>query len=267
MKRCVLLLLWTTASAILADDIKTTGGKVYKNVTVSRVEPDGIMVVTDSGISKIYFTELPRELQEQYKYDPKQAATFRADLDTASALAQKENEAAKEKRRQEFIKNDSATIEAEKAARGKAQEYHNPLNNSPVSRWAINGKVLSVTDEGAIIYCTHRGFGMTSPEIGEVVFIQGKQAADLVDDEKIRCTGTPSGTFRYVSAGGAAKTVRSLLSPILRKCLRSALVLRLGSDCRANGGIRRINWRNFEHRNEALAVLPAVGALRLGMTF
>jgi hypothetical protein len=54
------------ASVALADDFKTTAGKEYKNVTVSRVEPDGIVLMTKSGISKVYFTELPKEVQERF---------------------------------------------------------------------------------------------------------------------------------------------------------------------------------------------------------
>jgi len=49
-----------SASLALADDFKTIGGKEYKNAKVSRVEPDGIVLVTKSGISKVYFTELPK---------------------------------------------------------------------------------------------------------------------------------------------------------------------------------------------------------------
>ncbi len=43
------------ASVALAADFKTIDGKEYKNVTVSRVEPDGIVLITSSGISKVYF--------------------------------------------------------------------------------------------------------------------------------------------------------------------------------------------------------------------
>ena len=57
------------SSLTLADDFKTTTGKEYKNVTVSRVEPDGIVLRTKSGISKVYFTELPKEVQERFHYD------------------------------------------------------------------------------------------------------------------------------------------------------------------------------------------------------
>ena len=52
------------ASIALADDFKTINGKEYKNATVTRVEPDGILLKTKSGISKVYFTELPKEVQD-----------------------------------------------------------------------------------------------------------------------------------------------------------------------------------------------------------
>ncbi len=43
-----------SASIALADDFKTVDGKEYKNVTVGRVEPDGIVLSSKSGISKVY---------------------------------------------------------------------------------------------------------------------------------------------------------------------------------------------------------------------
>ena len=48
-------------SIALADDFKTIDGKEYKNVTVSRVEPDGLVLTTKTGISKVYFVELPED--------------------------------------------------------------------------------------------------------------------------------------------------------------------------------------------------------------
>ena len=64
------------ASVTLADDFKAIDGKEYKNVTVSRVEPDGIVLITKSGISKVYFTELPKEVQERFHYDAANAAAY-----------------------------------------------------------------------------------------------------------------------------------------------------------------------------------------------
>jgi thiol-disulfide isomerase/thioredoxin len=66
------------ASVALADDFKAIDGKEYKNVTVSRVEPDGIMLMSKSGISKVYFTELPKEVQERFHYDAAQATAYSA---------------------------------------------------------------------------------------------------------------------------------------------------------------------------------------------
>ena len=63
-----------SASLTLADDFKTIKGKEYKNADVSRVESDGIVLKTKSGISKIYFTELPKDVQERFGYDPEKAA-------------------------------------------------------------------------------------------------------------------------------------------------------------------------------------------------
>ena len=65
------------ASIALADDFKTTDGKEYKNVSVSRVEPDGIVLKGESGISKVYFTELPKNVQERFHYNTEKAAQQR----------------------------------------------------------------------------------------------------------------------------------------------------------------------------------------------
>jgi hypothetical protein len=56
----------SAASLAFADDFKTIDGKEYKNVTVSRVEADGIVIKTKTGISKIYFVELPKDVQERF---------------------------------------------------------------------------------------------------------------------------------------------------------------------------------------------------------
>ena len=57
-----------SASLALAEDFKTVNGKEYKNATVSRVEPDGIVLIYKSGIAKVYFIELPKEVQERFHY-------------------------------------------------------------------------------------------------------------------------------------------------------------------------------------------------------
>ena len=65
-------------SIALGNDFKTIDGKEYKNVTVSRVEPDGLVLSSKSGIAKVYFPELPKEVQQRFNYDPEKAAQYRA---------------------------------------------------------------------------------------------------------------------------------------------------------------------------------------------
>ena len=68
---------WQTTLAILAglsiattlaEDFDTINGKQYKDATIMRVEGDGIVIRTKTGISKIYFVELPKDVQEKFHY-------------------------------------------------------------------------------------------------------------------------------------------------------------------------------------------------------
>ena len=72
------VLIVCVASAALAEDFKTVQGKEYKNVAVSRIEPDGIVLRTKSGISKLYLIELPKEVQERFHYNAAIAAAYSA---------------------------------------------------------------------------------------------------------------------------------------------------------------------------------------------
>jgi hypothetical protein len=71
------------------EDFKTVNGKEYKNAKVTRVEPDGIVLKVNSGISKVYFTELPKEVQQRFNHDPQRATAYIA---TQAAATQKTNE-------------------------------------------------------------------------------------------------------------------------------------------------------------------------------
>ena len=63
------ILLLSFAAAALSEDFKTVNGKEYKDATITRVEPDGIVVKTKSGVTKVYFIELPKDVQEHFHYD------------------------------------------------------------------------------------------------------------------------------------------------------------------------------------------------------
>jgi len=102
---CLFLLVVCYTSVALADDFKTINGKEYKNATISRVEPDGLVLRIKSGISKVYFTELPKEIQERFHYDPQKGAEFASQTIEEARLAQQQKIEADKKRAEEIAKN------------------------------------------------------------------------------------------------------------------------------------------------------------------
>jgi hypothetical protein len=93
MKVACIFIIASFAAVALADDLQTVNGKEYKNATVSRVEADGIVIKSKSGITKIYFTELPKEVQERFGYGAinhdANTAEQKAEVDAGYAAEQK----------------------------------------------------------------------------------------------------------------------------------------------------------------------------------
>lgn len=68
-RRLLIVILATLfVSLAFAEDFKTISGKIYKDATISHVEADGIVLRTKTGISKVYFVELPKDVQERFHY-------------------------------------------------------------------------------------------------------------------------------------------------------------------------------------------------------
>jgi hypothetical protein len=88
----VAILVALSATFARADDFKTIDGREYKDVTVSRVESDGVVLKSKSGISKVYFTELPKEIQGRFHYDAGKPAAYSANQDTVPETRRKQQE-------------------------------------------------------------------------------------------------------------------------------------------------------------------------------
>jgi hypothetical protein len=99
------------ASVIRADDFKTNDGKEYKNVTVRRVEPDGIVLITSAGISKVYFTELPKDVQVRFGYDPQRATAYSGEQTANYAAYQKQQQEAQRQREDARAKNNAILVQ------------------------------------------------------------------------------------------------------------------------------------------------------------
>jgi hypothetical protein len=118
MSRKVLtFLILGLTSAAFAEDFKTVNGKEYNDATITRVEPDGIIVKTKSGITKVYFVELPKEVQERFHYDSEQAASYSA--------AQAANYTAYQKQQEETQRQQQAVDAKSKAALAEQQAATN----------------------------------------------------------------------------------------------------------------------------------------------
>jgi hypothetical protein len=67
-KATIVILATLFVAPAVAEDFKTVRGKIYKDATISHVEADGIVLKTKSGISKVYFVELPKDVQERFHH-------------------------------------------------------------------------------------------------------------------------------------------------------------------------------------------------------
>ena len=86
---------------------------------MSRVEPDGIVLVTKSGISKVYFTELPKDVQERFNYDPDKGAAYSAEQNAALEQLRKRQEEAMTKRTGKTEKNNKYVGEQKAASEAR----------------------------------------------------------------------------------------------------------------------------------------------------
>lgn len=102
-------------SAAFAEDFKTVNGKEYKDATVTRVEPDGIVVKTSSGVTKVYFSELSKDVQEHFHYDPGKAASYSAEQAANYTAYQKQQDESQRQQQAADAKNKAALAEQQAA--------------------------------------------------------------------------------------------------------------------------------------------------------
>jgi hypothetical protein len=126
-----------SATIALADDFKTIDGKEYKNVTVKRVEPDGIVVSSKSGISKVYFAELPKEVQQRFGYNPEKATAYTAEQNAALEQARKQQEEAmRQKAEADAKRNQNFTEEESAKQAAKRQQANSQASQALQARYA-----------------------------------------------------------------------------------------------------------------------------------
>jgi len=118
--KVVTVLILSLTSAAFSEEFKTVNGKEYKDATVTRVEPDGIVVKTKSGVTKVYFAELPKEVQERFHYDQQKASAYSAEQAANYTAYQKQHEDAQRQREDAAAKN-NAILAQQEAAKNRTQ--------------------------------------------------------------------------------------------------------------------------------------------------
>ncbi len=118
--KVLIVLISSFASVAFSEDFKTVNGKEYKDATIIRVEPDGIVVKTKSGITKVYFAELPKEIQERFHYDQQKAGAYSAEQAANYTAYQKQQQDAQRERDDAAAKNNAILAEQE-AAKNRTQ--------------------------------------------------------------------------------------------------------------------------------------------------
>jgi len=176
----LLLLAWLWAASCLAQvsgssaapsapsgggDIVTRSGDTYKNARIQKAAPDGLVIAYTPanggiGISKIKFKDLPDDLQQQYGYNPTNAAAFeKVETQTMGEL------------RAQLLAAD---------AKARSSRLADELSDA----WASSmesGTGFFITDDGYLITCFHVVTNATRIMVGTR---QGVLPAELVRSDE-----------------------------------------------------------------------------------
>jgi hypothetical protein len=205
MKWLSLGLLVILSTTTFAEDFRLANGQVVKG-DLSRVEPDGLVIMTDAGIEKISFLVLSDETRRRFGFDLKKADAFRA------------QQAAN---RQQMLEQQAAAIR-EQAARLEALQQNQPSLEVQQRRVKIESEAVTAT--ASIYRGTSKGaFAKISVQTGRAArtmldpdtranvdsgtaFIYDLRAAD---GETFRGKLYPAGLYTYMTSSGVERTQRA----------------------------------------------------------
>jgi hypothetical protein len=192
-------------STLYPEDFKLTNGKVVTG-DLSRVEPDGLVLMTDAGVEKIMFLALPEETQKRYGFDLKKADEYRAQQAAA---------------RQQMLEQQAAAIRA-RAARVETLEksqlsIEDQQRRVKIASEAINAQALIIqgTSKGARVKITTQTGRAAATlldrdtratvEVGEG-FVHDLRAAD---GETWQGKLYPAGYYTYTTPFDGERTLRA----------------------------------------------------------
>ncbi len=208
--KAALFILFTASLSLsaLAEDLTTTDGRIFTAYKITKVDPDGICIMHESGTAKIPFAKLPEALQKQHGYDPAKAAAFKQKADAALAA----QEAAIDK---ELGVHASADAQTKNAAALQTALVKNAKEQSFIIDSVSGGGLLVNVVEyhsrniggnfngngGTAVMRTSRSFGAGAFVVGYT----GPVAQ--VEDATISGKFAEIGTHTFTDQDGASRTV------------------------------------------------------------
>ena len=204
--------------AVCAEDFTLADGTKFKG-TVKRMDPDGLIVETESGVQKLPFYALTAEDLKRFGFDPKAAEEFRVQQKAARARQLAEQVAA--------VQAQSAALEKQ------LQDTPTPEQMAVRSLVAASGFTAeaTVTEGNAagirVRLATHRGkpaataldkSTLATVDLGDG-FIYGVQGAE---GDTQRGTLYPAGYYQYPGEFGTTHTLRAYATTIEAAILHGA---------------------------------------------
>jgi hypothetical protein len=202
--------LWIAVFGLLscasdAEEFKLANGKIVRG-DLSRIEPDGLVLMTDAGVEKIPFLMLPEETQKRFGFDLKKADAFRAQQSAVRQQLLEQQAAA--------IRDRAARVEILEKGQLSLEDQQRRLK---IESEAINAEasILQGTSKGAYVRITvQTGRAArtlldhdtrSNVEVGEG-FVHDLRAAD---GENWKGKLYPAGLHTYTVPFGGERTVRA----------------------------------------------------------
>jgi hypothetical protein len=159
-------------------------GRVYSNTTVTSTNAESIVVSWDTGLSRIYFTNLPESVQKRFHYDSANAAAFTAEKEAHNKL----------------LSGNMSKYVADARIR---REFNDQKARILSTERQVSAEVFQIVKDGVLVHLLVQG--LYQP--GTLAMLWQYPSAGLVDGQKLRLKFYSIGTYQYETVNGSSKTI------------------------------------------------------------
>jgi hypothetical protein len=123
--------------SVAPENLRSSHGRVSRGARAASAQNRQRVVELFAGITKIYFTELPKEVQQRFNYNPQQAAAFaEAQATTVQRTNQQIEEANKQREKEKQVALESSRRATEEAAKAQNTTIE-PGNKTATGRHVV----------------------------------------------------------------------------------------------------------------------------------